>query len=76
MRLILGAFCFGFLYSIIVVRYYQTIGAHDKMGAAFTDLLLGLLAVGTLQAWEDSGRKPIVLLSEVVGMSVGSYLAV
>ena len=71
----LGAFLFGLIYSVVVVRYYQTISAHNKFGAAYTDLLLGLLAVGTLEAWEASGRKTRVLLSEVLGMALGSYLA-
>ena len=71
-----GAFCFGLCYSLVIVRYYQTIGAHDKLGAAGTDILLGMLGVGTLTAWENSGRQTRVLVAEVVGMSVGSYLAV
>lgn len=74
-RLCVGAFLFGLMYSLVVVRYYQSIGAHDKLGAAGTDLLLGFLAVGTLQAWETSGRRMGVLIAEVLGMSVGSYLA-
>ena len=74
-RLLLGAFCFGLIYSLVFVRYQQTIIAHSRWGAAYTDFLLGMLGVGSLHAWEASGRKMSVLVSEVVGMSVGSYIA-
>lgn len=74
-RLMIGAAFFGFVYSLVFVRYQQTIIAHSRWGAAYTDFLLGMLGVGSLHAWEASGRKMSVLVSEVVGMSLGSYLA-
>ena len=72
----LMAFGFGLYYSIVVVWYYQSITAEEALRAGVIDLLLAVLAIGSLQAWESSGRKFHVLVSEAIGMALGSYLAV
>lgn len=74
-RLTFGAFLFGFCYSVTVVWYYLAVGDHDRNRAAVVDLLLGFLAIGSLQAWEASGRRFAVLVAEVLGMAVGTYWA-
>lgn len=76
MRLAIAALLFGLIYSIICVEYYQAISRRAPWDAAIVDLQLGFLAVGSLKAWDDSGRKFIVLAAEVLGMAVGSYVAV
>lgn len=74
-RYTLWAFCFGLYYSVVVVWYTLNVMAHQASRAATVDLILGLLAIGSLQAWEASGRKFSVLLAEVVGMSLGTWIA-
>ena len=75
-RLALAALLFGAIYDWVVVRYYQAVGAERALEAGIVSMELGLLAIGTLWAWEQSGRKPYVLLAEVAGMGIGTYLAV
>lgn len=74
-RLAIFAFLFGLVYSEVVVAYYLALKPETAARAAFIDLALGFLAIGSLQAWELSGRRFNVLVAEVVGMSLGTYLA-
>jgi hypothetical protein len=75
-RLLLAAFAFGLIYSLVFVTYVAALQARSALNAAVIDLQLGFLAIGSLQAWEASGRQFKVLAAEVLGMSVGSYCAV
>lgn len=75
-RLSIAASIFGIAYSIICVQYYLAISRHAPWDAAVVDLQLGFLAVGSLQAWENSGRRFVVLAAEVLGMAFGSFVAV
>lgn len=74
-RLRAFAFCFGLVYSEVVVAYYLSLKPETAFRAAVIDLALGFLAIGSLQAWELSGRRFSVLVSEVVGMSLGTWIA-
>lgn len=72
----LAAFLFGLIYDWVVVRYYQSIDAGLAWNAALISMELGFLGIGSLQAWDQSGRRFVVLAAEVVGMGVGTYAAV
>ena len=76
MRAILAAFLFGAIYEWVVVSYYLAIGSRHALQAGIISTELGFLAIGTLWAWEVSGRRFRVLAAEAVGMGVGSWAAV
>ena len=73
---VLGSALFGLAYSVIVVRYYNAITLKRPGRAAFWDLVIGSLAVAPFQFWALSGSSVWVLIGEVVGSAVGTYIAV
>ena len=73
---VLASFGFGCAYAVLVVRYYQQIHARQPLKAAAYDALIGGLAIAPFQLWAASGSSVWVLLGEVVGSAVGTYLAV
>jgi len=75
-KLSLAAFAFGCIYDWVLVTYLKAVDAHLALQAGIVSLELGFLGIGSLWAWDMSGRKFRVLAAEAIGMAAGSYLAV
>ena len=73
---VLGAFIFGLLYSVMVVKFYRAVADYQPLRAAGYDALIGFLAVAPFQFWAMSGSSAWVLAVEVVGSACGTYIAV
>jgi hypothetical protein len=73
---VLGSALFGLAYSVFVVRFYDAVASKLPRRAAFWDLVIGVLAIAPFQVWAVSGSNAWVLVGEVVGSAVGTYIAV
>lgn len=70
----IASIIFGCVYSILVIKLWLVVNQRKAKLAVKYDILVGLVWSVPIQIWGSMGNNYLIMLSEVVGSAIGTYV--